>query len=234
MSKEIKITKEHEKFIPEYLERFRAIGLNTDPCDRLKAEIAVSELFAEINRQPGYENTLPVPTTYIWFSNPFDAAEFAARIALPENAEFGDIVKQRGLKTMQEYLSVLHPKLPTREQIKDQALKASYGSFESYWVAFYAFADEVVEKKNNPLVARVVDAVKKCGTYWGFKNKAGTVCVMIMSEKPAEIHIKGETVHAVDKMAIKYPDGRGFYCIEGTPYRTLMEAKMNEVFKNKS
>lgn len=222
MSNTPQITKAHEAKIPEYLERFRKIGLDTSETDRIKAEIAVTDLFAEINKQPGYENKLPVPTQFKWFKNPFDAAEFAARIALPENVRYGET-------------GVLHPKLPTREQIKDQASKASYGSFESYWVAFYSFVNnEVVAKsKRNPLVDKVEDVVKNCGVYWGFKNPEGTVCVIVMSEKPAEIHVKDDKLHNPDGMAIKYRDGAGFYCIEGTPYRTLLEMKMNAVYKGK-
>lgn len=220
MSNSPQLTKAQEAQIPKYLSRFRAIGLDTSPTDKLKAEIAVTELFAEINKQPGYENKLPVPTQFKWFANPFDAAEFAARIALPENVRYAET-------------GVLHPKLPTREQVKDQASKASYGSFESYWVAFYSFVNECVAKKKNPLVDRVVDVVQNCGVYWGFKNPEGTQCVIVMSEKPAEIHVKDDKLHNDDDMAIKYPDGAGFYCIEGTPFRTRLEKDMEKKFGKK-
>lgn len=223
------ITKEHEKRIPEFLDRFRKIGLDTSPTDKLKAEIAVTQLFAEINKQPGYENKLPVPTKFIHFANPFDAAAFAARLALPENVRFAEAAQN--LSTLKEYENAMHPKMPTREQVKDQASKASYGSFESYWVAFYSFINNVVAKQKNPLVDRVEDVVKECGIYWGFKNPEGTQCVIVMSEKPVEIHIKDEKLHNADGMAIRYSDGAGFYCIEGTPYRTLLEMKMNDYFK---
>jgi len=218
MSKEIVITKKHEAKIPEYVERFRKIGLDTTPCDRPLAEKSVVELFAEINRQKGYENTLPKPTRFMWFDNPFDASYFAAKLALPQNFDFG----RTGVLAQGE---------PTREQVKDTASKASYGSFEAYWVAFYSFCKNELPVEQNPLVDRSEDVVKNCGIYWGLKSPCGEYCVIIMCDKPSKILIKDDKLHSDNEMAMQFRDGTGFYAINGTPYKTIVERDMERAYK---
>lgn len=74
MSKQIKsLTPEQEAKIPEYLERFRKIGLSTDPTDRPKAEDAIRRSYAYFK--------LANPKI-IWAESPFKGAELAAKLAL--------------------------------------------------------------------------------------------------------------------------------------------------------
>ncbi len=73
MSKTInKLTPEQEAKIPEYVEKYREIGLSTRKTDRVKAEDAISRSYAYLK--------LKAPS-FIWAASPFAGAEIAAKLA---------------------------------------------------------------------------------------------------------------------------------------------------------
>lgn len=73
MSKTInKLTPEQEAKIPEYVERYRQIGLSTRQTDRAKAEDAITRSYAYLK--------LKAPT-FVWADSPFAGAEIAAKLA---------------------------------------------------------------------------------------------------------------------------------------------------------
>lgn len=199
-----KLTPAQERRVSEYLEKYEAIGLDTKRCDRAKAEQAVRESYRELK--------LGAIEKFVWFENPWEGAKYAARLALTENKDY--------LKT-----GVLHERLPTREQIKEQAQKASYGSFEAYWVAFYAFIEEVLEVDPHPLVPIAKNIVAECGAYWTFEG------LVVMTEKPAEIHLKDmgdgkKVLHNTNGKALRYHDDTGLYAVNGEIFMTFMEMTM--------
>lgn len=205
-TKEVKIdklTKAQEERIPYYLDKYLKIGLNVTPCDRQAAEQAVLDCYQNLDYAK--------PKQFFWFDNPFDAAEFAARVAHPNSTGLNNISNHK----------------PTRAEIADQAGKASYGSFESYWVAFYDFIVSELPVPNNPLVDIVKRIVQNCGIFWTFEE-----CV-IMSEKPVAIHMLDNKLHNPNGLALQYKDGKGIYAIDGIAYNTLMEMKMVAKFENK-
>lgn len=199
MSKQVDdLTLEQKARIPYYLDKYFKIGTDTTPCDRAKAEDAVQRSYKYLNLQP--------VTKFVWFSNPFDAAREAARLA-------NDLPSVQGVQA---------------SMVADQASKASYGSLEAYWVAFYDFIASELEKTREPLIDIVIDIVSHCGVYWTFEG------LVIMSEKPSKIElVKGEDgqyrVSSTTGYGIQYADGTGVYAVNGTAYNTLMEATMEAV-----
>lgn len=136
---------------------------------------------------------------FIWVDSPFEGARKAAQIA-------------KGSEDV------------SPKECAEQAKEATYGSFEAYWVSFYAFIAEQlpVEKKDN-LIDIVKEIVKNCGTYWTFEN------TVVISEKPSEIHLNAEgQLHNTDGMAIKFRDGKGAYLINGVRYKSLMDYTINK------
>jgi hypothetical protein len=193
MSKQIdKLTPEQEAKVPYYLDKYLAIGTNTDPCDRAKAEDAVRRSYAYLK--------LPAITKFIWLDNPFDGAVEAAKLA-------------NGTDT------------PTKAQISDQASKASYGSLEAYWVAFYDFIASELPVPHDPLIDIAKDIVLHCGVYWTFEG------VVVMTEKPKAIHMitdkdNQKKLHNLNGPALEYRDGRGIFAVNGVAYNSLMEVAM--------
>lgn len=106
----------------------------------------------------------------------------------------------------------------TDDEIRAQAHLASYGSFEAYWVAFYDYITTELLKEKNPLVQFAKDIVENCGVYWTFED------IVVMTEKPTEIHMKDQKLHNPNGLALKYPDGSGIVAINGQRLPSLMKA----------
>lgn len=111
---------------------------------------------------------------------------------------------------------------PTKDQIREQASKASYGSFESYWVAFYDFIVSELPVEKDALIDIVKRIVTNCGVYWTFED------VVVMTEKPTFIGFKDNKLHNDNGPAIAYKDGSGVFSSEGTPYPSLLEMSIKK------
>lgn len=177
------ITPEQEAKIPEYLERYLKIGTSTTPCDRVKAEAAVSACYAYLKyAQP----------KFVWADSPYAGAKLAAQLAFDRQ----DV---------------------TQQEIQDQRPKASFGSFEAYWVSFYAFVAEQLPVTKDNLIDIVKEVVENCGVYWTFEG------MVVMTEKPIALHFKDKKLHNPNGLALEYKDGTGVFAIEGKPYPSLLD-----------
>lgn len=116
----------------------------------------------------------------------------------------------------------------TRVEIASQHSSASYGSFEAYWVSFYSFCLNELGLPKNELIDIVEDIVKNCGVYWTFKD------VVVLTEKPTEIHMVDKKLHNPSGLALAYKDGTGLYSINGVSYKSLMDAATSEWAKQKT
>lgn len=187
MSKLIeKLTKDQEDKIPQYYKEYLDIGLSTEPCDRQRAEAALTKC---------YEYLKLTKPTFLWCDSPRQGAIEAAKLATKKAQ-------------------------PTHDEIREQVGKASYGSFEAYWVSFYAYIAEVLPVSKDELIDIVKEIVKNCGVYWTLDN------IIVISEKPIEIHMKDGKLHNPNGLAIKYKDGTGVFCVNGQRYPSLLDMRI--------
>lgn len=117
---------------------------------------------------------------------------------------------------------------PSKEQIVNQISKASYGSLEAYWVSFYAYIGEQLPVKKDELLDIVKEIVDECGVYWTFEK------VVVITDKPAEIHLKDGMLHNENGFALRYTDGTGVFAKDGVRYANLTEMKIAEVMDGSS
>lgn len=124
---------------------------------------------------------------------------------------------------------ILAAKYSGNPNVKEQAAKASYGSFEAQWVVFYAFMSEVlpVEKVDN-LIDIVKDIVTHCGVYWTFEG------LVIMTPKPKAIHMKDGKLHNTEGLALEYETGRGVYAVNGDRKSNLFEVMAASKYAEKA
>lgn len=139
-----------------------------------------------------YEYLKLAKPKFVWCDSPFKGAILAAQLA-------------KGDENI------------TKQEVSEQAAKASYGSFESYWISFYAFIAEQLPVKHDHLIDIIKDIATNCGVYWTFED------IVVMTEKPIAIHMVDKKLHNPTGLAIEYPDGMGIYALSGTVYPTLME-----------
>lgn len=134
---------------------------------------------------------------FIWVESPFEGIIKAAQLANGRNNV-------------------------TSEEIKAQVSKASYGSFEAYWVSFYAFISEQLPVKKDHLIDIVKEIVSECGVYWTFKD------VVVISEKPHAIHMKDKKLHNTDGLALEYPNGDGIFALNGVIHKNMLSMAIQE------
>ena len=197
MSLTDKLTPEQEAKIPEYRERFLKMGLSTEPADRPTAEAAIKDYYKHLKMNE---------PRIIWELSPMAGARLAAQ-ALKYSKGRTDFVE-----------SELRAIPITVEEARDQAYKASYGSFEAYYVSFYAFIEnEVKGTKKDPVTAIAERLCASTGAYWIFDGLA------IMTERPTAIVYDGERLHNETGPAIAYPDGEGVFCLNSEVKSSLMQ-----------
>lgn len=83
------LTKEQEAMVPEYLEKYKQIGLSTRVTDRAKAEKAVTESYLYLNHKA---------PKFTWVDDPIEGAKLAAQFAKgDENVSLQEIRDQASL-----------------------------------------------------------------------------------------------------------------------------------------
>jgi hypothetical protein len=86
---------------------------------------------------------------------------------------------------------------------------AAWGSHDASWLAYYDFFSYLGVKGPERLEG-LMEIAKSAGWWWPLTDCA------ILTERPCELHRDDENrLHNESGMAIKYPDGWGFYVIHG-------------------
>jgi len=153
-----------------------------------------------------YKNQKLNEPTIIWADSPFAGSVIAAQLA-------------NGTET------------PTKEQIADQANYCSWGSFDAYWVSFYAFiSEQLLQEAERELVQITKDIVQNCGVYWSFEDDP----IVVMTHKPTVISMVDGKLHNLEGMALKYKDGTGLFAAHGKVYSTLLELELDLKLSNVS
>lgn len=202
-----KLTPAQEAKIPEYLERYRAIGTCTKPIDRAKAEAALKACAAYLKQ--------PEPIV-LFVDSPKQvciASSLINKIGFERMKEIFDAGK---------LLESEH--LCDKDDLKSQPSKASYGNVEAYWVSFYSFIANELPTKRDELIDIVNEIVLNCHFYTTFEG------LYIVSEKPRQLYFNDQQqLHNEHGMAIRYADGTGVYSFEGTRLPAwLYESPKNE------
>lgn len=143
MSKKIidSLTPEQEALIPVYLEKFKTIGLSTEPTDKAAAEAAIRRSYEYLAKL----NLCSATPEIIWADSPMKGIILAAQHAK------GDVNV-------------------TNEEVQAQASMASYGSFEAYWASTYLFITKELPVEKDELADIVLDIITHCGVYWTFED----------------------------------------------------------------
>lgn len=196
-----KLTAKEEKILEKYKEKYTKITFDTTPTDKEKTENAIRNLYQLDGRI-----TEGSELTFFWFEDP-QQARFAAA--------------QRRYSTTN----------PTVAQLRDMADSVNYGQFETFWVAFYMFVNEVVAKrKKSGITADPAHkfwdvVVQNAGTFYTLKKE------VYISEKPIETHVNAENkLHNTSGPAILYKNGTGYYFENGEIKRSLAEAALDSLF----
>jgi len=110
----------------------------------------------------------------------------------------------------------------TTEEVRDQASKASFGQFESYWVSTPSFIANELDVEKDNLIDIVNEIIEEVNTYWTFEG------LIIATEKPVAIHFKDEKLHNPNGLALEYKDGYGIFALEGVRYKDMFDVELSK------
>jgi hypothetical protein len=117
---------------------------------------------------------------------------------------------------------------PTEDEVREMTNHAQFGSFEAYWVSFYAFIGDNLPVEKDPLIDVMKELIKNVGVYWTFDE------AVVATDKPVAIKLnKDGRLHNTEGMALEYKDGSGLYAIDGTIYGSLLELELERASNSK-
>jgi hypothetical protein len=209
------LTPDQQAQIPVWREKYKKIALSTGDCDRPAAEAAVTALYK-------YQG-LTTNIKFVWFDSPFAALPVAARIM---KLSADKHPQKSAEECMVNYLTMSQP---TKEELRDAAGKACAGAPEAYWVAYYDYIAKVLPTKHDGLIDLVNDMITTCGTHWSFLTADKKEGLVLMCERPTEIHLKDDMLHNDSGYAIAFKDGTGVCALNNERHESLLEVAMHDM-----
>jgi hypothetical protein len=200
-------------------------AFSTGPCDRMKVEQAVDELYL----LSGYD----VPREKIWTGSPHSAVKkfpLGDKRNLSVNSQIQSMVAARSTNQIANGVSesfwttevnhlwgTTHRTVETLFMPVELAMRELPGYLTTFQkgyqdagsVYFHAFFEDVLGLDRS----RVVECLRellKVGWWWPFEH------TVVFSERPIAIHFDdNKRLHHTTEPAVEYPDGWGIYAIRG-------------------
>lgn len=183
---EIKLTQKEMDLIPEYISKWRAIGLNCDPCDFEKAKEAAKRCYIAAGYEP--------PKYYHHVRSPIECRDLAMKL----KKEYAAKPKTDKM----HYGGSIDPVECLREQV--------YGPHDGHWFAYF---DLLWEQRKEPRVEKILplfDLAKVCGWWAAYSENC------ILQDRHSEIHFNDrDQLHNEAGPSIAWRDGVKLWHING-------------------
>ena len=232
MPKKIEVLPEQEAQIPAYIEKWREIGLSTEPLNLEVAVRGAKLLYIQAKR--------PLPAHIYTAQSPWQGLLMQIRLHLILMP--GELATQAGLKLMPgeardqgrsqampgKLATQVGPKLMpaqselvasldglSKQDIKTHGFgllhQALYGSQDAFWLAFYNFFLEVVGVQDCNKLQGLFDIAQSCG--WWIPHEE----YIIFQDRPNLIRFDDQKrLHNPIGPALSYRDGDAIYAWHGT------------------
>ena len=197
------LTPEQSARLGEWAEKWRAIGLSTEPTNKERAEHALNLVYESAGLQPA---------RIVWCSSPLAGALTQAVL---QNKRVRDSVRDRVRDSVgaSVWASVW---ASVRDSVWDSVGAsvgaACYGQHDAEWLGFYEFFREVVGlvPQTDKLLGLIACA-KEIGWFWPHEK------ICWATPRPVALHRDDRgRLHNPAGLAIAYPDGWGLYAWHGT------------------
>src|SRR3990167_8886866 len=215
-----RLSKEQEGLFPAYVQKWIGSGLDTSPCDRVKAERFLYVLYKEAKQRP--------IRCVVWLESPFagvmaamliGATIEALRKYIPE-IKFNSAVDSAVDSAVRSAVdSAVHSAVGSAfrsavDSAVDSAVgSAGYaylgGSFWAGWPAYMEYMEEVLGVQIG--IGKTWKALApNIGYWWALDG------IVVATDRPKAIHLDDQgQLHNENRMAIEYRDGMGLYAIHG-------------------
>jgi hypothetical protein len=215
-----KLTPQQEARLVEFRAEWLAHGLSTEPANREAAENAIAEMYTIIGKER---------PRFVWMSSPMGAVLLisAMKLIAEKRAEkeknSGQLWDQLGGQLRGQLGGQLGGQLWDQlgDQLGDHARSEAYrsfwGQYEAYWIAYYAFAQEIGVKYPEEVSRRLglwATVAQSAGWWWPYEN------MVVLSDRPSAVHMAGEgraaRLNNTQGPALAFRDGYGVYSVNGT------------------
>ena len=203
MNKKItKLTKEQEAKMQDYVARWTAIGLSTEPTNKERATKNVADYYRVAGLTP--------PEKIVFAPSPRAAMIMANILASDEYHKCKDKNK-------------FDWKAAEKRESKNYNSNYAGGNLWAGWQAFYEFFKDEVGVEGLEIIQPTLELSKDCGWIFPYSD----FCVL--SEKPQVLKIKNGRLHSDTGAALSYSDGFKIYALNGVimPEWVLNQPKEN-------
>ena len=200
MTKKIeKLTLEQGARLPEFREKWTAIGLSTDPADRPAAELAIKFIYQNAGLNP--------PQKIVWCGSPMSQGIVRA-IVLDNRFQGGTKTSVRASVGASVRNSVWDS---VRASVRNSVWQSCYGNHDAHWLGFYDFFREAVSlKKETEKISGLIAQAKAAGWFLPYQN------ICWVSERPNIMRLDDRgRLHCTTGPALTYPDGWAIYSVHG-------------------
>lgn len=186
---------EMEKRLPEIAQFWIERSLQTGPSNRSEMEEAVRQVYRAVD--------LVEPSMIIWAGSPY-AGQLIGNLLETHGKEYWETIKDCTIEELEKIIS-------SDDSTSPHFLLNCDGQFDSHWVSFYDVFYELGVITENKEWFEGMKKLTETGWWTPFEE------FVIMTERPNFIKLNGlGQLHCNDGPAIQYPDGWGFYSVNGT------------------
>lgn len=193
-----KLTPEQEAKFPEYVQKWTSIGLSTKKeGDREKANTIIDKVYE-------YADLVP-PKHKIWVDNPLHGAflahfveEFQEFVVANQNDIPACIAHIKSKKSQEEL-----------DRVRGDLASPCFGCHDANWLGFYDFFLTELKVEGVEKLRGLIEISNYVGWFWPFTE------VVILSDKPEQIHVKDNQLHCIDGPAVKYGPEFEIFALNG-------------------
>ena len=223
-----RLSKEQEGLFPAYVQKWIGSGLDTSPCDRVKAERLLYVLYKEAKQRPircvvwlespfaGVMAAMLIGATIealrkyipeIKFNSAVDSAVDSAVRSAVDSAVDSAVGSAVDSAVRSAVGSAVHSAVDSAVGSAGYAYLG--GSFWAGWPAYMEYMEEVLGVQIG--IGKTWKALApNIGYWWALDG------IVVATDRPKAIHLDDQgQLHNENRMAIEYRDGMGLYAIHG-------------------
>lgn len=189
MAKITKLTPEQEARFGEFIEKWTAIGLSTDPANRAEAERGVKLAYEIAGLTP--------PRIIVWCTSPLSMILTHSVVA-----QVGEQVGAQVWEQVGEQVGA---------QVRAQRRASGYGQHDANWLGFFDYFNVVLNLSSETKALAGLWLIAKNAGWW---LPCANVCFISERHNILKRDTQGR-LHSENSIACGYPDGWGVYAWHG-------------------
>ena len=205
MAKITKLTPEQEARFGEFIEKWTAIGLSTDPANRAEAERGVKLAYEIAGLTP--------PRIIVWCTSPLSMILTHSVVAQVGAQVGAQVVAQVGAQVWAQVGAQVWEQVGEQvgAQVRAQRRASGYGQHDANWLGFFDYFNVVLNLSSETKALAGLWLIAKNAGWW---LPCANVCFISERHNILKRDTQGR-LHSENSIACGYPDGWGVYAWHG-------------------